>query len=179
MHGLVRHLSKSLITESGEYLRNSCIVLQPPCAGFLNSSAISRKSISWSVQQSRSGSRHAFPHSNSQNEMQIGAQMRRTVVPHLKPILNASKLKIEIQIEMKWYIFLSIHQLWHIFKTETKIEMRDWTVEHCRAPRDHGARVQADSLRRPEEQERGGGHPGGDAEPGTLFSDVPRFILVT
>ena len=39
-------------------------------------------------------------------------------------------MKIEIQIEMKWYIFLSIHQLWHISKTETKIEMRDWTVEH-------------------------------------------------
>ena len=44
--------------------------------------------------------------------MQIGAQMRRTVVPHLKPILNASKLKIEMQIEMKWYIFVSAQQLW-------------------------------------------------------------------
>ena len=31
--------------------------------------------------------------------------MRRTVIPHLKTILNTSKLKIEIQIEMKWYIF--------------------------------------------------------------------------
>ena len=36
--------------------------------------------------------------------MQIGAQMRKTDIPHLKPILNTSKLKIEIQIEMKHYI---------------------------------------------------------------------------
>ena len=32
--------------------------------------------------------------------MQIGAKMR-TVIPHLKHISNTSKLKIEVQIEMK------------------------------------------------------------------------------
>ena len=43
--------------------------------------------------------------------MQVGAQMRRTtVIPHSKPILNTSKLKIEIdkieiEIDVKWYIF--------------------------------------------------------------------------
>ena len=42
--------------------------------------------------------------------MQIGPQMR-TVIPHLEPIFNTSKLKIEKQIEMKWYIFLSVQQL--------------------------------------------------------------------
>ena len=50
----------------------------------------------------------AFRHFNLQIEMKIGAQTRRTVIPHLKPILNTSKLKIEMQIEMKWYIFLSV-----------------------------------------------------------------------
>ena len=44
-----------------------------------------------SIQQSRAGYRYAFCHCNSQNEMQIGAQMRMTVIPHLKPILNTSK----------------------------------------------------------------------------------------
>ena len=34
--------------------------------------------------------------------------MKRIVIPHLKPILNVSKLKIEMEIEMKWYIFLSV-----------------------------------------------------------------------
>ena len=32
--------------------------------------------------------------------------MRRTVIPHLKPILNTLKLKMETQIEMKYYIVL-------------------------------------------------------------------------
>ena len=44
-----------------------------------------------SIQQSRAGYRYAFWHCNSQNEMQIGAQMRMTVIPHSKPILNTSK----------------------------------------------------------------------------------------
>ena len=44
-----------------------------------------------SVQQSHFGSRFGFWHFN----LQIGAQMRRTVIiPHLKTILNTSKLKI-------------------------------------------------------------------------------------
>ena len=39
--------------------------------------------------------------------MQIGAQMRwTTVIPHFKPILNSSKSKIDMQIEMRWYIFV-------------------------------------------------------------------------
>ena len=57
-------------------------------------------------------------------KIQIGAQMMRTIIPpgtqrkslcanifsvtiipHLKPILSTSKLKIEMQIEMKWYFF--------------------------------------------------------------------------
>ena len=31
--------------------------------------------------------------------------MRRTVIPHFKLIFITLKLKIEMQIEMKWYIF--------------------------------------------------------------------------
>ena len=53
----------------------------------------------------------AFWHFNWRIEMQIEAQMRRTVIPHLKPILNTSELKVEMQFEMKWYIFLSVQQL--------------------------------------------------------------------
>ena len=54
-----------------------------------------------SVQQSHFGSRIAFWHFNLQIEMQIGAQMSRTVIPYLKPILNTSILKSKMQIEMK------------------------------------------------------------------------------
>ena len=43
--------------------------------------------------------------------MEIGAQMRRAVILHLRPILKTSKLKIKMQIEVKWYIFLSVQQL--------------------------------------------------------------------
>ena len=50
-------------------------------------------------------------HFNLQIKMQIGAPMRRTVIPHLKLILKTYKLKIEMQIEMKWYIVLSVQQL--------------------------------------------------------------------
>ena len=46
-----------------------------------------------SVQQSHFGSPLTFRHSNLQIEMQIGAQMRRSVIPHLKPISNTSKLE--------------------------------------------------------------------------------------
>ena len=56
-----------------------------------------------SVQWSHFGSLFAFWHFNLQIEIQIGAQMRRTVIPYLKPIMNTSELKIEIQIEMKWF----------------------------------------------------------------------------
>ena len=45
--------------------------------------------------------------------------MRGTVIPHLKPILNTSKLYIEMQIAMKWYIFLSVQQLRQIEKRDT------------------------------------------------------------
>ena len=58
--------------------------------------------------------------------MQIGAQMRRTVIPHLKPVLNTSKLKIKMQIEMQRYIFCVAANC----NTEMQIEMRDGTVEH-------------------------------------------------
>ena len=47
--------------------------------------------------------------------------MRRTVLPHLKPILNTSKLKIEMRIEMKWYIFLSVQQLQQIATLKRKL----------------------------------------------------------
>ena len=52
--------------------------------------------------------------------------MRRTVIPHLKPILNTLKLNIEMQIEMKMYILFSVQQC----NTELQIEMRDGTGEH-------------------------------------------------
>ena len=42
--------------------------------------------------------------------MQIGAQMRRTTIPHLNPIFEHLKM----QIEMKWYISQSVQQLWQI-----------------------------------------------------------------
>ena len=61
-----------------------------------------------SVQQSHFGSQFAFRHSAC--NFQIEPQMR-TVIPHLKPILNAPKLKIEMQIAIKWQIFLSVQQL--------------------------------------------------------------------
>ena len=51
-------------------------------------------------------------------ERKIGSRMRRTVIPHLKPILNTSKLKIEMQIEMKWYTF---QQLWQIATLKRKL----------------------------------------------------------
>ena len=49
------------------------------------------------VHQSHFGSQFAFRHFNLQIEMKIGAQMR-TFIPHLKPFLSSSKLKID----MKW-----------------------------------------------------------------------------
>ena len=49
--------------------------------------------------------------------MQIVAQMRRNVIPQLKPILNTSKLEIEMQFQMKLYIFLSVQQLRQIAAT--------------------------------------------------------------
>ena len=64
-----------------------------------------------SVQQSHFRSQFTFRHFNLQIEMEIGDQMRRTVIPHLKLILHTSKLKIEMQIETKLYIFLSVEQL--------------------------------------------------------------------
>ena len=46
-----------------------------------------------SVQQSHFGSQFSFRHFILQIEIKIGAQMRRTVIPYLKPILNTTKLK--------------------------------------------------------------------------------------
>ena len=48
-----------------------------------------------SVQQSHFGSQFAFWNFHLQIEMQIGAYVRRTVIPHLKLILNTSKWEIE------------------------------------------------------------------------------------
>ena len=63
--------------------------------------------------------------------MQIAAQIRRTVIPHLKPILNTSKLKFEMQIKMKWYnLNTECSTVSANCYTETQIEMRDGTVEH-------------------------------------------------
>ena len=56
--------------------------------------------------------------------------MRRTAIPQLKSILNTSKLKIEMQIEMKWYIFSKCSTVAAFCNTGTQIEMRDGTVEH-------------------------------------------------
>ena len=72
-----------------------------------------------SVQQSHLGSQFVFWQFNLQIELEIGVQMRRTVIPHLKPILNTSKLKIEI--ETKWYIFLSVKQLPQIARLKRKL----------------------------------------------------------
>ena len=47
--------------------------------------------------------------------------MRRNVIPNLKPILNNSKLKIEIQIEMKFNIYLSVQHLWQIATVKRKL----------------------------------------------------------
>ena len=54
--------------------------------------------------------------------MQIGAQRSRTVIPHLKPILNISKLKFEELIKMKWYIFLDCSTVAANCNTETQIQ---------------------------------------------------------
>ena len=53
--------------------------------------------------------------------MQIGDQVGRTVIPHLNPILNTSKLKIESQIEIQWYIFPSVQQLLQIATLKHKL----------------------------------------------------------
>ena len=47
--------------------------------------------------------------------------MRRTVIPHFKPIWNTSKMKIEMQIEMNLYIFLSVQQLRQIVTLKRKL----------------------------------------------------------
>ena len=46
--------------------------------------------------------------------MQIGAQIGKSVIPHLKPTFNNSKLKVELQIVTKWYISLGVQQLYQI-----------------------------------------------------------------
>ena len=70
-----------------------------------------------SVQQFHFASRFAFRHFN----LQIGAQMR-TVIPHLKPILNTSRLRLGHFSESS-AVALNCH-------TETQIQMRDVTVLH-------------------------------------------------
>ena len=47
-----------------------------------------------SVQQLHFGFQLAFRHFNFQIEMHIEAQVRRTFIPHLKPVLNTTKLKM-------------------------------------------------------------------------------------
>ena len=61
-------------------------------------------------------------HLNLKIEMQIGPQVRWTVIPNLKPILNTSKLKIEMQIEMKLYFFWSVEQLRKIATLKCKLK---------------------------------------------------------
>ena len=51
-----------------------------------------------SVQQSHFGSQFTFWHFSFQIEIQTGAQMRRTAILDLKPILNTSKLKIKCKL---------------------------------------------------------------------------------
>ena len=75
-----------------------------------------------SVQQSHFGSEFAYVR---QLNWQIGALMRRAVIPHLKRILITSKLKIEMQIDMKWYIFLSVTQLWAMLPRRGRGYYRD------------------------------------------------------
>ena len=84
-----------------------------------------------SVQQSHFGSRLAFRHFSLRIEIKIGAQMRLTVILHLKPILNTSKLKIEMQIEMKWYIFLSLQQLRQIATLKHKLRCETGLLNSC------------------------------------------------
>ena len=63
-----------------------------------------------------------LPHLNLQIETRIGAQMRRTLIPHLKSLWKTSKIKIEMKIEMEKYIFLSVAA---DCNAEMQIEMRD------------------------------------------------------
>ena len=81
------------------------------------------------VQQSHFGSGFSFRHFKWQIGMEIGAQMRRAVILHLRPILKTSKLKIKMQIEVKWYIFLSVQQLRQTATLKRKLR-REGTVEH-------------------------------------------------
>ena len=71
----------------------------------------------------------AFWYCNLKNEIQIWSQMRTTLIIHLKPILNISKFRIEIQIEMKFHIFLRIQQLRQIMTLQCTLKCgRDcWT----------------------------------------------------
>ena len=83
-----------------------------------------------SVQQSHFGSRFVFQHFNLQIDIEIGALMKRTVIPHLKPILNTSNLKIAMQTAMKFYKFSESSTVEANCNTETQIEMGDRTAEH-------------------------------------------------
>ena len=78
--------------------------------------------------------------------MQIGAQMTRTVISHLKHFLNTSKLQVEMAIKKKWDIFFKVRQLRQNCNREMQIEMRDGTVEHF-------------PVRRPVERHRVDGAP--------------------
>ena len=69
--------------------------------------------------------------------MQIGSQMRRTAIPHLKPILNTSKLKIEIQFEMKWYSFLSVQQQRQIATLKRKLRLQTGLLNTSQAVAHH------------------------------------------
>ena len=58
--------------------------------------------------------------------MKIVAQLGRTFIPYLKPILNSSKLKIEMKDAM-----VNVFKCSTVAENiETQIEMRGWTVEH-------------------------------------------------
>ena len=96
----------------GGWRRSCCRAARPVrCAGSASSEEGSTVPFWISI---------AFWHFKLHIEIQFGDQMR-TVIPHLKPILNNSKLKIEIQIEMKFNIYLSVQHLWQIATVKRKL----------------------------------------------------------
>ena len=71
--------------------------------------------------------------------------MRSTVITHLSLILNTSKLKIEMQIEMKLYIFLSVKQLRQIATLKHKLRWEKGLLNASLA----GVRIWSGCLRCP------------------------------
>ena len=111
--------SRAALTAASSELSASCLVtwmirlasratadvpsMRPTASPALTAAAQLSLRLLQSVLQSSLRSQFVFRHLNLKNEMQIGAQMRMIGIPHF----NNSKLRIEMQIEMKWYIFQS------------------------------------------------------------------------